>query len=161
MTHLAKLSPEYCSGDDDDVLASRHTCRFTLEKDRHLHKITDQSKAVCHVRPPGYRPVAAGDPPVGELVLHEEDVGLQDVDVVEVVADGARQRRLPDLLQLRERQRAAGVRVLAVLVPKPVKRGRRGCNKVLPQFILNRLSLHCLRSSNSSMGLLHKTKETR
>ena len=97
---------------------------------------------MCHVRPPGYRPVAAGDPPVGELVLHEEDVGLQDVDVVEVVADRARQRRLPDLLQLRERQRAAGVRVLAVLVPKPVQNDSRGCNKGFLQFTLNKMSLH-------------------
>ena len=71
---------------------------------------------------PWYRPgapVPAVDPPVGELVDHEEGVRLQHVDVVEVVADGARQRRLPDLLQLLEGQRAARVRVVAVLVPEP------------------------------------------
>ena len=46
MTHLAKLSPEYCSGDDDDDLASRHTCRFTLEMDWHWYQMIDYSQAV-------------------------------------------------------------------------------------------------------------------
>ena len=37
---------------------------------------------------------------VVEVIDHEEGVGLEPLDVVQVVADGARERRLADLLEL-------------------------------------------------------------
>ena len=54
-----------------------------------------------------------------DQILPSGNTDLEDVDVVEVVADGAREGRLAYLLQLGERQGAAGVRLVAVLVPEP------------------------------------------
>ena len=90
--------------------------------------------------------VPTGDPPVGELVEHEKNVGLEDVDVVEVVADGARQRRLADLLQLRERQGAATVHVVAVLVPESDLERKKG---LLPR------KHQCALLSSKKSSLIH------
>ena len=64
-----------------------------------------------------FSPPARG-PAVVEVIDHEEGVGLEPLNVVQVVADGARERRLADLLELLLGEPTAGVCLGRVFVPE-------------------------------------------
>ena len=64
-------------------------------------------------------PAPARRPLVTEVIDHEKGVRLNDLDVVQVVADDPGQGRLPDLLQLVGGE-GPGIGVTVILVPEAV-----------------------------------------